>query len=180
MKFINSLRKKAGILGLVAILGLSTGCATKRSFFGTTTESKIISRSSTEQDMSIKNAELTINNPKVQQKMSEGYVKIKGNAKCSYDLSEWDKWTEIWEFTDYGTWWTAFKRRVEKEETSPVETRHIEKTPSLLKVYIDGLDYPEKLVTVNADGSFETMIIDRKSTRLNSSHIPLSRMPSSA
>ena len=41
-------------------------------------------------------------------------------------------------------------------------------------------DYPLGLCTVREVGHYSCRSIDRKSTRLNSSHIPLSRMPSSA
>src|ERR1051326_2665553 len=42
-----------------------------------------------------------------------------------------------------------------------------------------GGDFADFVVLVNL-GSTSTPVTDRKSTRLNSSHIPLSRMPSSA
>ena len=40
------------------------------------------------------------------------------------------------------------------------------------------LTYQETRIVLNNSG--DTLTLDRKSTRLNSSHIPLSRMPSSA
>ena len=42
--------------------------------------------------------------------------------------------------------------------------------------------YPKSFVNrlVDSDGETSETTVDRKSTRLNSSHIPLSRMPSSA
>ncbi len=147
----------------IASMSLISGCITGGSFFGNKpTESKIISSSLPEKCSNIKNAELIIDNLSVQQETSEGYVKIKGNAICSYDLTEWEKWTEIWEFTDYHVYGIIAKREVEREEAGPIKTKHIEDTPSLLEVYINGLNYPGKLAMVNADGSFETVITHPK------------------
>ena len=42
-----------------------------------------------------------------------------------------------------------------------------------------GITYPVRTLA-NVEQADATWILDRKSTRLNSSHIPLSRMPSSA
>ena len=44
----------------------------------------------------------------------------------------------------------------------------------------DNTAYSEGRVTMNPVAHMELIGTDRKSTRLNSSHIPLSRMPSSA
>ena len=48
----------------------------------------------------------------------------------------------------------------------------------VLMVFVS--DENEAIVTYSVQEKGITCIIDRKSTRLNSSHIPLSRMPSSA
>ena len=65
---------------------------------------------------------------------------------------------------------TTFKD--EKEEADPVEISEIEIELVVSKI----AKIPVKTVSVSEVDKLK----DRKSTRLNSSHIPLSRMPSSA
>ena len=52
------------------------------------------------------------------------------------------------------------------------------------EIYLDGVEVPEGNVLGREHGGWEvaitTLMLDRKSTRLNSSHIQKSRMPSSA
>ena len=70
---------------------------------------------------------------------------------------------------------------VDPETLHTVPERHIRCNPALAQFIVDAEFEP-----VAIDGPFDKrqldadFVRDRKSTRLNSSHIPLSRMPSSA
>ena len=50
----------------------------------------------------------------------------------------------------------------------------------LQQIFPGGMDSGTPIVVLKQLGELGGIILDRKSTRLNSSHIPLSRMPSSA
>ena len=68
---------------------------------------------------------------------------------------------------------------------SLVQQQQAQEEQALLNAFYNGTDYNGSVPTMADVSSFYNKIIsdsgiDRKSTRLNSSHIPLSRMPSSA
>ena len=98
-------------------------------------------------------------------------------------------------------WWpeeynTAFQYTTEKDETwihydptnwaavlyltpdAPLDSGTAIYMHNETKIYM--LDRNNPATDLNQDGRDLTKWVDRKSTRLNSSHIPLSRMPSSA